>query len=376
MVRRRNSCTTPGVSRASAVVLLALVATVGCGNDAGNGPGYLQTNLASNVAGKASFTDPNLVNAWGIARQQTGPWWVVANHTGVTSVYDGQGNPIPTAADPLVVTIPPPADSPPGTASSPTGIVANTTAGFIITDGAVSAPAAFIFSTEDGTIAGWNQTVNPTQAILTVDNSAANAIYKGLAIAIDQTDTFIYASNFHAGTVDVFDRTFTPATLTGSFTDPNLPTGYAPFGVQNINGDLFVTYAKQDANKEDDVKGLGNGYVDVFAADGTLVRRFTSKGQLNSPWGVVQSPISFGAFGGSIIIGNFGDGHVNAFNPIGGTFLGQLNRPTGGSVSIAGLWGLAFGNGSVAGSIDTLYFTAGPSNESGGLFGSLTSVEQ
>src|SRR5262249_25736558 len=308
------------------------------------------------------------------ARSPTGPWWVADNHAGVSTVYDGQGHPFPTAG-PLVVTIPPPAGSSPGTLAAPTGLVFNSNpSGFMVTEGAASGPALFIFATEDGTISGWSQNVNPAQAILMVDNSSETAIYKGLA-GNDPAgnDTFIFASDFHNDKVDVFDSTFAPVDLGSSaFSDPNIPAGFAPFGIQNIDGQLFVTYAKQDENAEDDVKGLGNGYVDVFTTTGQLVRRFASQGQLNSPWGVVHTPASFGGFGNMIVIGNFGDGHLSAFDQTSGSFKGQLNQPNGMPIAIDGLWALEFGNGGTAGSTDTLFCSAGPTGESDGLFGMLT----
>jgi uncharacterized protein (TIGR03118 family) len=363
-------CTTPRVWLARAGVVLVATAVFACGGDNGGGPGYSQTDLVANTEGTAPFTDPNLLNSWGIARSPNGPWWVANNHAGVATVYNSQGQPVP-ADNPLIVTIPPPASSPPDSTASPTGIVFNSTADFRIGSGATATPATFIFSTEDGTISAWAAAVNPTAAVLTVDNSADEAIYKGLAIASTPGGNFIYASNFHEGTVDVFTGSFAPAQLSGSFHDSNIPSGYAPFGIQNINGDIYVTYAKQDADAEDDMPGVGNGYVDIYTSDGELVRRFASKGQLNSPWGVVQVPSSFGRFGGAIIIGNFGDGHLNGFDPISGTFQGQLNKNGGATIAIPGLWGLGFGNGGTAGSTDTLFFAAGPNDEADGLFGFL-----
>jgi uncharacterized protein (TIGR03118 family) len=379
MDRHRVWCRSAAIRLPRALVLLVIVTAVsGCGNDDINGPGFEQSNLVANTAGTGTgpgpIVDPNLLNPWGIAHSPTGPWWVSDNHAGVSTLYDGMGHPLPTTK-PLVVTIPPPQGSPPDTTASPTGIVFNPTADFAVGSGGLAGPALFIFSTEDGTISGWNENANPTAAILTVDNSSTGAIYKGLAIGSNGTANFLYATNFHAGTVDVFDRTFAPVSMSGAFTDSTIPSGFAPFGIQNIDGDIFVTYAKQDGAKEDDVPGLGNGYVDVFDADGNLVRHFVSQGQLNSPWGIAQAPASFGRFGGAIIIGNFGDGHLNAFDPISGTFLGQLNLPSGPSVTIPGLWGLGFGNGAMAGSVDTLYFSAGPNGEKDGLFGTLQPVD-
>jgi uncharacterized protein (TIGR03118 family) len=253
-------------------------------------------------------------------------------------------------------------------------MVVNGTSDFVVSQGNASAPALFIFATEDGTISGWSQSVNTSEAVLVVDDSAAEAIYKGLAIGSDAGSSRLYTTDFHGGTVDVYDGSFAEIESSGAFTDPGIPAGFAPFGIQNVNGKIYVTYAKQDENKEDDVPGAGNGYVDVFGTDGTLVRRFASQGHLNSPWGVVQAPASFGQFGGAILVGDFGDGRINAFDAVTAAFLGQLNRPGGGAVVIPGLWGLAFGNGASAGSADTLYFTAGPNHEEDGLFGMLTAM--
>jgi uncharacterized protein (TIGR03118 family) len=360
---------TRGPVRALPALVLALVA-LACANDI-NGPGYAQTNLVSNVSGKAMFTDPNLVNAWGIAHGPNGPWAVANNGTGVSTSYDGDGTSVGT---PLVVTIPPPAGSPPGTASAPTGVVFNLTTDFVVAQGAAAAPAQLIFATEDGTIAGWSAVVNPGTAILAVDNSSGRAIYKGLATGNNATSSLIFATDFHNRAVDAFDGTFTPVALSGTFTDPNIPARFAPFGIQNVNGNIFVTYALQDADMVDDVPGPGNGYVSVFDTDGNFVRRFATQGNLNSPWGVALAPISFGRFGGALIIGNFGDGQLNAFSPVGATFLGQVNRPNGNPITIPGLWGLGFGNGGSAGSAQTLYFASGPDAEKDGLFGMLQPV--
>jgi uncharacterized protein (TIGR03118 family) len=349
------------------------------GGDGGHmtpGGGMFQvTNLVSDVAGQAANTDPNLVNAWGLARSanMTAPFWISDNHTGVSTLYDGTGKPFPTAS-PLVVTVPPPPGAEPGSISSPTGLVFNGTGDFMITEGSNSAPSLFIFDTEDGTLAGWAQTVDVDNAILTVDNSGDEAIYKGLALASNATGNFLFATDFHNGAVDVFDREFQPATLQGSFSDPTIPAGFAPFGIQAIGSNLYVTYAKQDADKEDDVPGAGNGYINVFNTDGIRVKRFASNGTLNSPWGIVLAPANFGAFSNALLVGNFGDGRINAFNPSTGQFLGQLTATNGNPIAIQGLWGLEFGNGGTAGPLDTLFFTAGPGGEEHGLFGSVTAV--
>lgn len=361
---------------AHTVLALLLVGAVGCGDDSDNGgmgQGFMQTDLVSNIAGQAPVTDAHLTNAWGLARTAAGPWWVADNHSGVSTVYDGNGTPFPVGS-PLIVTIPPPNGSPPGAQAAPTGMVVNSTSDFVVSQGGASAPALFIFATEDGTISGWSQSVNMSEAVLVVDDSEAEAIYKGLAIGSAAGSSRLYTTDFHGGTVDVYDGSFEEIESSSAFTDPNIPAGFAPFGIQNVNGKTYVTYAKQDEDKEDDVAGPGNGYVDVFETDGTFVRRFASQGQLNSPWGIVQAPASFGQFGGAILIGNFGDGHINAFDAVTAAFLGQLNRSGGGTVVIEGLWGLAFGNNASAGSADALFFTAGPNDEEDGLFGMLTAT--
>ena len=362
---------------AALVGFLLVVAISGCGEDNNStsmaapatspGMAVRQTDLVSDVAGAAAM-DPNLVNAWGIARGPTTPFWVADNHAGVSTLYDGAGHPFPVG-QPLAVTIPPPAGSPEGTMAAPTGMVFNDTSDFLISAGSQSTPALFIFATEDGTVSAWNRDSGGT-AILTADESGSDAIYKGLALGHNATGNFLYATDFHNGRVDVFDKMFVATTLSGSFVDPHIPAGFAPFGIANIDGSLFVTYAKQGENQEDDAKGPGNGFVDVFDTDGRLVRRFASQGPLNSPWGVVRAPAGFGSFGNAILVGNFGDGHINAFDPNSRQFLGAF---TDGHdpISIDGLWGLSFGNGATAGDANTLFFTAGPGEEAHGLFGSL-----
>ena len=235
--------------------------------------------------------------------------------------------------------------------------------------------AHFIFATEDGTIAAWT---GGTAASLKVDNSGSGAVYKGLAIGNNGSGNHLYAANFNSGTVDVFDASFAPVTVSGGFTDPNLPSGFAPFNIQNINGNLVVTFAKQDAAKHDDVAGPGNGFVDVFDANGVLLRRLVSNGPLDSPWGLALAPAGFGIFSGDLLVGNFGDGTINAFNPITGALLGHLTDLSGSPITIEGLWALLFGNGGNGGTADELFFTAGiPGTgavEDHGLFGDLTAA--
>lgn len=328
---------------------------------------YVRTDLVSDQAGKAQNLDPDLVNAWGISFFPGGPFWVSDNGTGKATLYDGQG-----VKQPLIVTIPPPKKAAPGSTSAPTGQVANITSGFVIPDtSATPQPAKFIFATEDGTIAAWNGSGDRTKAVIVADNSAAKAVYKGLAFGSNVDGNFLFATNFFAGKIDVFDKNFQLVNLPqGAFQDSKVPNGFAPFGIANIGGDLFVTFAKQDAQKHDDVAGPGNGFVDVFDTSGRLLRRFAERRPLNSPWGVAWAPLGFGFFGGNILIGNFGDGRINVFSPIG-HFRGQVGRTDDEAFVIDGLWALTFG-GALHSSPDTLFFTAGPDDEKHGLFGSIT----
>jgi uncharacterized protein (TIGR03118 family) len=330
---------------------------------------FSQTNLVSNVAGQAPVTDARLVNPWGVAINPAGAIWVANNNSGVSSLYTGTGAEFPVGS-PLTVTIPTPAGGTPP--SAPTGVVFNSTSDFVVSSGGQSAPALFIFATEDGTISAWSQTVDGTNAIREVDNSASGAVYKGLALGSNASGNFLFAANFNTGKVDVFDTHFAAAKLAGSFTDPDPAlTGFAPFDIRNINGQLFVTYAKQDAAKHDDVAGPGNGFVDVFDTNGILIKRFATQGTLNSPWGLTLAPTGFGGFNNALFVGNFGDGRVNAFDASSGASLGQLNNTTGSPLTIDGLWSLNFGLGGTAGDPNTLYFTAGPNNQNNGLFGTL-----
>jgi uncharacterized protein (TIGR03118 family) len=336
--------------------------------------GFVQTNLVSDLPGVAAVRDPNLVNPWGLAFNPNGVWWVNDNGTGLSTLYSGNGQ-----INSLVVTVPPPGTTPPTAQSAPTGIIFNGSSDFVVSANGKSGPAAFIFVTEDGTVSGWSPQVNLNHAILEVNNAdqTNGPVFKGLALGQQGTANFLYVADFRDGTIDVFDKNFAKVTMpAGAFTDPNLPAGYAPFNVQNINGKLYVTYAKQDAAKHDDVAGEGNGFVDVFNTDGTPglaggKERLISRGPLDSPWGLTQAPADFGRFGGDLLVGNFGDGHINAFDPTNGHFVGQMTAPNGRPIVIDGLWALRFGNGLQAGNTSALFFTAGPDGESHGLFGSL-----
>jgi uncharacterized protein (TIGR03118 family) len=351
--------------------------------------GYVQTNLVSDGAVPAIFTDANLKNPWGISFRGGGspsPFWISDNNGGVATLYDGTGASI--TALPLV-TIPMPNGSPGG---SPTGTVFNTfqmSNAFVITGSTGSKPAAFIFSTEDGTIVAWNafipdvdatdvpaDVIAADEALVVKDNSdggsPTGAVYKGLALAADSHgNPHLYATNFRSGNVDVFDGTFTQVMLAGSFTDPKLPKGYAPFGVQLIGDALFVTYALQDKPKHDPVNKPGHGIVDIFDSDGNFMERFTSHGHLDSPWGVTSAPSTFGVFKNDILIGNFGDGKINAYDPITRHFKGVLRDVNDRPIVNESLWALTFG-GAAKAPAGTLYFTAGLHKEMDGLFGTLT----
>jgi uncharacterized protein (TIGR03118 family) len=322
---------------------------------------FFETNLTSDLPGVAQNRDTNLVNPWGIAFGPTTPIWVADNHSGMSTVYNGAGQPAPSG-NPIQVTIPPPKGGTPPAA--PTGIVF-TNAGF---DG-----SHFIFATEDGTISAWS---GGSSAALEVDNSPSGAVYKGLA----RVGTTLFAANFNSGSIDVFDTNFAPTTAPGGFADPNIPAGYAPFDIQNIGGLLYVTYAKQDAAKHDDVAGLGNGFVDIFNTNGVLQKRLISGGPLDSPWGLAVAPAGFGSFGNDLLVGNFGDGMINAFDANNGTFLGTLRDANNNPIDIQGLWGLAFGNGTNGAGANSLYFTAGiPGSgmvEDHGLFGNIQQVPE
>ena len=328
--------------------------------------GYLQTNLVSDGTVPAVTTDPNLLNPWGIAFFPGGPFWISDNNSGFSTLYDGAGIIIP-----LVVTIPWAAGSTKGT---PTGIVVNANPTIFIIPKTTD-PALFIFASEDGTISAWSFLISLTQAQLVIDNSqggsATGAVYKGLAVGNNATDSYLYATNFRSGKIDVFNSAFASATLAGSFSDPNLPAGFAPFGIANVLGNLFVTYAQQDAAKHDPVHGAGLGYVDIFDTSGNLIERFASKGKLNAPWGIAHAPFNFGQLSNRILIGNFGDGRINGYGPVTTRFVGQLKDTSNKPITIDGLWALSFG-GALGSDPGTLYFTAGPNGEANGLFGSLS----
>src|SRR2546426_2591563 len=299
---------------------------------------YQQHNLVSDGAVPADRIDPNMVNAWGLVSSPTSPWWISDNGTGRSTLYN-----VSTGAIPLIVTVP----GAMGKQGTPTGVVFNGGSGFVVNNGAGTSPARFIFASEDGTISGFR--VVPV--VIAVDNLATGAVYKGLAVDNPTAGNFLYASNFHAGSVDVFDNHFNPVHMAGAFTDPDLPAGYAPFGIQNIGGTIYVTYGLQDSLAHDDVAGVGHGFVDAYDTAGNLLRRIASRGRLNSPWGLAQAPASFGFFAGDLLVGNFGDGKINAFDLAKAQGRGeaqqrgQLHSSSGAPLRIDGLWSLQFGNG-------------------------------
>lgn len=308
----------------------------------------------------AAATDASLVNGWGLSAGPTTPWWAANNGSNSSTLYSGTGT---KAA--LTVSV----------AGAPTGTVFNGNANdFVISQNGKSGAARFLFSTEGGTVLGWSPTVNGTAAVVGADRSSAGAIYKGLAVANDR----LYATDFHNGQIDVFDAAFKLVTTSGGFKDAKVAKGFAPFGIQALGGNIFVTYAKQDAAKKDDVPLPGQAYVDEFTPDGRLVARIVNSGKknapLNAPWGLALAPAGFSVFGGDLLVGNFGNGRISAYTQRGSgwVYKGQLKLAAGAPIEIDGLWAIAFGNGSAAGPTDTLYFLSGPSGEKHGLYGSIT----
>ena len=360
-----RSVTRLGASLSAAVALATLAACEATGDTnlvvtPITNTTFVQANLVSDIPTYNPRTiDPNLVNAWGLAFGADGALWVANNGTGTATSYSQAGAKLPrTVAVPSAVA---------GEPGVPTGAIYNASADFIIPGtgaGPTLGAALLIFAGEDGTISAWNNSTG-SAAVLMADRSAHDAVYKGIAMALNGDGMFLYLTNFKQNSIDVFDAGFQFVT---SFTDATIPAGYAPFGIQNIGNRLFVTYAKQKGpDNEDDDPGVGNGFVDVFTPAGALVRRFASHGSLNSPWGIALAPAGLGRFSGDILIGNFGDGMIGAYDPTSGTLVDMLRAPGGAPVSIPGVWGLGF-----APSSTTLFFSAGPNDESHGLVGTLT----
>jgi len=348
------------------LVGLAAGAVLGAGGATARSSGnwYNAYSLVSDgPAVPAPGADASLVNGWGLSAGPTSPWWTSNNKTNTSTLYNGVG-----AKAALTVSVP----------GGPTGTVFNgNSAGFIVSQGGKSGSARFLFATQAGTILGWSNAVNGTTAITAIDHSAQGAVYDGLATLNDR----LFATDFHNARVDVFDASFAPVTLANGFSDPQIPTGWAPFGIRALNGNIFVTYAQQDSAKRNDLAGGGRGYVDEYSPDGVLLARVAKRGKanapLNSPWGLAMAPASFGGFGGDLLVGNFGNGKISAYQPpaSGGTkwaYKGQLRVATGALIKIEGLWAIAFGNGAAAGPTNNLYFLAGPDGQTHGLFGFIT----
>ncbi|HJZ93684.1 MAG TPA: TIGR03118 family protein [Gemmataceae bacterium] len=326
---------------------------------------YIATDLVSDQPGVARVTDSTLTNGWGIALGPTSGFWVSSNGGNLSEVYAGDVNGS-NIVQPFKVTIP---------GGAPTGQVFNPTTDFVVHNLAASGKATFIFASESGAVTGWNFNVpppGPSTSAQPAFQASDGAIYKGIALASVGTSNFLYLADFHNAKIDVLNSTFGKVTLAGNFTDPTLPSAYAPFNVAAIGGKLYVSYAKQDATATDDLHGPGLGLIDVFNTDGTFQSRLISHGALNAPWAMVQAPADFGDFSGDLLIGNFGDGRINAYDPATGAFHGTLSTSPGHPVVIDGLWGLAFGNGTNGGDMNAMYYAAGPDDETHGLFGRIT----
>ena len=318
------------------------------------------TNLVTDdpAAHAAQITDAGLVNAWGISYSPTGPFWISSNGAGTSTLYSV--NPLTQATSKVGLTV-----TIPGTGNV-TGQVFNP-------GGATQFGGnPFLFVSEDGTVSGWRGALGTTAEQL----NSLPAIYKGAAYGNVNGNSYLYAADFRSGGVAVFKGSAAAPSLSGNFQDPTLPSGYGAFNVQALGGSLYVAYAKQDPNSPDEVAGAGLGYVDRFDLQGHFVNRVASGGALDAPWGLAIAPASFGAWSGALLVGNFGDGHISAYDRATNTFLGQLSGANGQALAIDGLWALSVGNGGSAGSVDALYFTAGPDNESHGLFGVMQAVPE
>ncbi|MFT0172555.1 TIGR03118 family protein [Paraburkholderia mimosarum] len=348
----------------------AIATLVSCGGGSGSSSSstsppiqlssFTATALVSDGAVPAAHTDVNLKNPWGVAFNPKGFAWVADNGTNVATLYDGNGVP-----QSLIVTIPAGKNG----SASPTGIVFNGTQSFTVTENGKSGAAAFIFAGEGGTITAWAPAVAPTSAFVMYDDGTGGAVYKGLALAAMNNSNFLYATDFHNNKIDVFNTAFAKVAMPGGFSDPAIPAGFAPFGIQAIGANLFVTYAMQDAAKHDDVAGTGLGMVDMYDTAGNLKQRFATGGPLNAPWGVAQAPGNFGSMSGAILIGNFGDGTINAFNASSGQSMGPLSASNGSPLVEHGVWGIAFGNDLSNQPSNTLFFAAGPNDEADGVYG-------
>ena len=354
------------LARPMCIALVAFVA-VSAAVTAQQNQHYTQTNLVADTPGIAPVTDPNLVNPWGLSRATGSPWWISDNGMGLSTLYTGAG-----AIAPLVVTIPS-ADG--KSTGNPTGTIFNGTPhDFQISPGVA---AKFLFATEDGTVSGW---AGGTTATIKVNTHSAS-VFKGMTQATFNDATrgpsdFLYVADFHNGHVNVYDASFKPVHLDGdAFRDDRIPSGFAPFNVQNIGGDIYVSFAKQDGDKHDEIDGAGLGYVDVFSPSGKLLHRLDSGSWFNAPWGMAQAPGDFGAFSHCVLVGQFGSGQILAFDVVTGHFLGRLRDAKNAPIMIDGLWAIAFGSGTASGPATSLFFTAGSDHEQHGLFGMISPVE-
>ncbi len=330
------------------------------GGGSGTGMSYAATNLVSDGSA-TTYTDANLINGWGVAFNPQGFVWVADNGTSKSTLYDGHGVP-----QSLVVSIPAGQSG----SANPTGIVFSGSQDFVVSQSGVSGASRFIFVGEAGTVSGWSPGVSMTAAVTVFDGGAVGKVYKGAALAAQGSANFLYATDFHGGTVDVFDARFTKVTAAGGFVDPALPAGFAPFGIQAIGTSVYVSYAKQDAQAHGEVIGAGLGVVDVFDTGGHLIKTLVAAGGvLNAPWGMAMAPANFGPFSNALLVGNFGDGKINAFNPATGAMLGTLSKADGSAIAINGLWGIAFGNGLNSQPTNTLFFAAGPGGQAHGQYG-------
>jgi uncharacterized protein (TIGR03118 family) len=329
---------------------------------------YQQTNLVSDQPGVALIQDTNLVNPWGISLSPTGgAFWVANNVTGTATLYTGDVNGSAFVRNTLVVSIPD---------GSPTGTVFNSSNDFVVSSGTSSGRSVFLFASQTGTISGWNPAVPPPATSTHAQvGGTADAVYTGLAIGQVGTANFLYACDFEHGRIDVYNKDFDVVHLNGAFRDPRIPNSYSPFNIQNLGGKLYVTYAQQSHKEPDEETDRGSGFVDVFDTNGHLLQRLILGNHLNAPWGLALAPGNFGPFSGALLVGNFGNGHIQAFDPTDGKFLGQLEDESGKPIVIDGLWAIIFGNGVSAGDRNALYFAAGPDDETHGLFGSLRFVE-
>jgi uncharacterized protein (TIGR03118 family) len=344
---------------AAALVVLGAILTLGAASASGAGTlvAYnLYPLVSDSSAVNAPLADASLLNGWGLSATATSPWWSANNKANNSTLYTGVGSKNAT-----VVAVP----------GGPTGTVANpSTTDFAVSAAGVTGASRFLFDTLGGQILGWTPTVNATNAVVAVDNSAGGAVYTGLATSNDR----LYAADFHNARVDAFDASFNRLSL--GFSDPKLPRGWAPFGIQALNGNIFVTYARQGTKAAAPVPGGGQGYVDEFTPDGKLVARVASAGSskapLNAPWGLAMAPANFGAYSGDLLVGNFGNGRISAYlqQPTGKwVYKGQIRSASGAPVVLDGLWAIAFGNGAAAGPSNNLYFAAGPAGQTHGLFG-------